>query len=91
MSKGLSVITFPLFVMFDSESHELIYADLRENSVELRHVDLHLKPEREGNRWIPVDAFAFNDSLIVALGSRYYNNRGAAIIRLKKGEKPGVI
>ncbi|MEM1964478.1 MAG: hypothetical protein QW094_08445 [Candidatus Caldarchaeum sp.] len=87
---------FPFFVALDKEGKNLIYADLRENPVKPRYVNLdlclnHGQPGFSADwRLHDVSAFVFDNSLIVVLGSEYPYDGQSAIIRLEKEKEPEI-
>ncbi|MEM4204598.1 MAG: hypothetical protein QXS54_11065, partial [Candidatus Methanomethylicaceae archaeon] len=93
------LLRFPFFVVLDEKTKSLVYADLRENPVKPRYVnlDLFLKHEQPGfpADWrlhdvsADVSAFVFDNSLIVVLRLGY-PYRQSAIIRLEKEKEPEI-
>ncbi|MEM4203279.1 MAG: hypothetical protein QXS54_04335 [Candidatus Methanomethylicaceae archaeon] len=87
-------LRFPFFVVLD-EKKSLIYADLRENPVKPRYVNLdlclkHGKPGLSADwRLHSASAFVFDNSLIVVLRLEYPYGQ-SAIIRLGKGKEPEI-
>ncbi|MEM4203896.1 MAG: hypothetical protein QXS54_07490 [Candidatus Methanomethylicaceae archaeon] len=82
-------LRFPFFVVLDKKGENLVYADLRENPVKPRYInlDLCLKHEQPGFpadwRLHGVSAFVFDNSLIAVLKPEYPYEQ-SAIIRLGK-------
>ncbi|MEM4205002.1 MAG: hypothetical protein QXS54_13120 [Candidatus Methanomethylicaceae archaeon] len=81
-------LLFPFFVARDIKTKSLVYADLRENPVKPRYVNLEscLK-HRSSVDWYK--AFIFDNSLIVALSLD--ERKRLAIIRLGEEEKPEIL
>ncbi|MEM4204593.1 MAG: hypothetical protein QXS54_11040, partial [Candidatus Methanomethylicaceae archaeon] len=80
-------LRFPFFVTLDKKTKSLVYADLRENPVKPRYVNLdscfkHEQPSFSMD-WHWHSAFVFDNSLIVALRLEYPYEH-SAIIRLGK-------
>lgn len=57
----------PFVVVLSKNRYELIYADLRREPVEQKHLALNIKPEWEQLEWTLSGAFVFGDDLIVSL------------------------
>lgn len=62
---GGGKLLFPFFVAFDKDKKELIYADLRQELIELKRQQLSLASTQTHSLWSLFDAFILDDELFV--------------------------
>ncbi|MEM4202624.1 MAG: hypothetical protein QXS54_01005 [Candidatus Methanomethylicaceae archaeon] len=65
VSRGSGGLLFPFFVAFDQDKQELIYADLRQDLIELKRQRLDLLSKHKPSHWFLFDSFVLNDDLFI--------------------------